>query len=49
MIKTVACGDNYSAIISRMGKLLVTGDLEGGKLGLGKQWLTGKVLSFREV
>lgn len=31
----IACGDNYSAAVSAFGEIFVTGNLEGGKLGLG--------------
>jgi alpha-tubulin suppressor-like RCC1 family protein len=28
---------------------MVAGDLEGGKLGLGKAWASGIIMSFREI
>ena len=37
----VQCGPDYSAVVTSLRKLLVTGSLEGGKLGLGKAWRGG--------
>lgn len=30
-----ACGDDYTAVLSIMGEVYVTGSMENGKLGLG--------------
>lgn len=48
-IRTAVCGENYSAVITRLGKVMVTGDLVGGKLGLGKAWASGFIMSFKEI
>ena len=43
----MACGDNYSAVVTSLGKLLLAGSLEGGKLGLGRIKANGQyILSF---
>lgn len=49
IVKKIQCGDNYSACITSDRKLLVTGEIDGGKLGIGKSWITGCILSFKEV
>lgn len=48
-IKSIECGPDYSMVITSLRKLLVTGALEGGKLGLGRAWRQGFVQEFRQV
>lgn len=48
-VKFIACGENYSSVITGLGKVMVTGDLEGGKLGLGKAWASGVIMMFKEI
>lgn len=48
-VGNIVCGDNYSAIVTSINKLMVAGNLEGGKLGLGKAWQSGLMLNFMEV
>jgi alpha-tubulin suppressor-like RCC1 family protein len=45
-VKKINCGDNYSAVITSEGKLLVAGEVSGGKLGLGKAHSSGYILCF---
>jgi alpha-tubulin suppressor-like RCC1 family protein len=45
-IQFIACGDNYSAAVSQFGEVFVTGNVEGGKLGLGKAYTSGLLLNF---
>jgi len=45
-VRKIRCGDNYSAAISLDRKLFVAGEVAGGKLGLGKTFVTGFVLNF---
>lgn len=45
-IQMIACGDNYSAAVSAFGEVYVTGNLEGGKLGLGQALKKGYLLNF---
>lgn len=47
--KDIVCGDNYSAIISLERKLLVCGQIDGGKLGLGRSISTGQMIHFKEI
>ena len=35
LVTHIVCGNNYSACITQNRKLMVTGELDGGKLGLG--------------
>jgi hypothetical protein len=49
LVKKIQCGTNYSAAITQSKKLMVTGELDGGKLGLGKAHISGYIFSFREV
>lgn len=49
VINKIVCGDNYSSCITTNGQLLVCGELDGGKLGLGKAWSSGFIMSFKEV
>jgi hypothetical protein len=48
-IKKIDCGDNYSVATTTGASILVTGDLAGGKLGLGSAWVNGYILEFKEV
>jgi len=45
-IKKIDCGDNYSVATTTGASILVTGDLAGGKLGLGNAWVNGYILEF---
>lgn len=49
IVKKIVCGDNYTAVISGNEKLLVCGNMEKGKLGLGSAFYTGVKLSLEEV
>ena len=49
LTKKLYCGSNYSAVITQFNRLLVAGEMDGGKLGIGKAHLSGNCLSFREV
>ena len=42
----IGCGDNYSAAVSAYGEVYVTGNLDGGKLGLGQALKKGFLLNF---
>ena len=45
-VRKIKCGDNYSAAISMDRKLFVAGEATGGKLGLGKTFISGFALNF---
>lgn len=49
LTKKLYCGSNYSAVITQLNRLMVAGEMDGGKLGIGKAHLSGNCLSFREV
>ena len=34
----MACGDDYSAVVSYSGEVYVCGNMDNGKLGMGKEW-----------
>jgi alpha-tubulin suppressor-like RCC1 family protein len=48
-VKKIKCGDNYSAAITLDRKILVAGQVTGGRLGLGKSVNCGFILTFQEV
>ena len=48
-IRSIECGDDYSMVITSLRRLLVTGALEGGKLGLGRAWRQGFVQEFKTI
>lgn len=48
-IKSIQCGDDYTMVITSLRKLLATGALDGGKLGLGRAWRQGFVQEFKQV
>jgi len=45
----IACSEDYTAVIASGGEVLVTGNLENGKLGLGESQNNGLILSFTRV
>ena len=45
----MVCGDNYTAVITGEEKLMVCGNMERGKLGLGRAFQTGVSFVLREV
>lgn len=48
-ITFIACGDDYTAVLSMFGEIFVTGSMENGKLGLGQAWSQGVLLNFTQV
>jgi alpha-tubulin suppressor-like RCC1 family protein len=43
-LKTCACGDNYSAVLTDFGELYTFGSLQNGRLGLGHLFNEGSQL-----
>jgi len=49
LVVKVVCGDNYTCVITGEEKLLVCGNMERGKLGLGSAFQTGVCFILKEV
>ena len=45
-VQKIVCGPTYSAAITGTGRLMVTGSLEHGKLGLGSKMIGDVIKHF---